>query len=1513
MKKRLLAFFLALVMAFTIVPVTAFAASTGDDWTVTVEKYDSENSAYLQEPAVLPYDAEHSSAPGIAEALLGVDAVRTTDDVLTGIRDGSQEDGFLDNGDTGENYRWIFVINGEIRDIAADAAPAGAVVRLIYTGAENDDSEFHLDGNRDELIRLLATLTDAQKEALGKNYADALKTALTGTPKRIEANIAGIKENLAVTEVTLDRTEAALTVGETVTLNAAVSPDYALDPTVTWTSSDEAVASVADGVVTAVAAGSATITAAAGDVTASCEVTVTEPVRNGLASLKFMDGSSASSSNEYVLAPAFDPAVKEYTVEVPDSKSMFYAWATLDTERSSSATITAAWVNLNTNTDKTQTITSGKNAGQSLAGAAVSGDASNTVTITVADGEFTDTYTVTIVRTDPTLTALSLDGAKLNETFKAATREYTATTAASSVTVQATPRSGNYTVTYNGDSSAEAALEMGENTVKILVRNSGGYENTYTLTITRVAQIVVDFDVTPDDANVRLKDALGALVEPQDGKYYLMAGAEYSYTVQKDGYIAQKNTFTLNEGGTIEIVLDEATENPNLDKTIYAQWANFRNGSNHLGITDAPTPYAPEDAELLWAVKYGSGWSEAPGSPIIVDGDIITYTGSTIKRLDRNTGAILAQGDMVGASSFAIVPPTYADGMIFVGLSGGRIQAFNARTLESLWVYTDELGGQPNCPITYKDGYIYAGFWNSETKAANFACIYTIDEDHANPTEEKLASWTYTRTGGFYWAGAYASTQYVVVGTDDGVGGYTTESASLLVFDRITGELVASQDGIRGDIRSNVSYDPQSDRVFFTSKGGVLCNAKIDWATGQILDFHQTVIVNAAGTEYAMSTCTPSVYNGRIYIGVSGDSQFGQNSGHAIAVYDLNSDGSMTLAYTYAIMGYPQTSAMVTTAYAAEDGYVYIYLPYNHTPGGVSVLKDRKGQTEPLTTTDAGYSEVFTPVSPLAQYCICSTIADEYGTIYYKNDSCYVMAITSKIESLEIEELPTAYTENEDGIYTAEGLKAVTMLANGLERDVTDYVTVAKDEEKDCYTVSYTYGFDNANYGLNTLTREIYTVTLLEGEGYTVTGETTVLDGEDYTFTLGIDYRYEAGSDFAVLVNGETVTAVDGVYTVENVSSNLEITVEGVQEKVLEPVTVYFSFSHDEKFEFCEDSGAVMALKEIEVPYFDLANYGLENFYFSSENYGDDGDGLPGSDLDPGTAEFAYGKVTMLHLYIYATEVYYCGIDPADAGQGYLADQGILGTDVFNISGSQGSTFLNNIWNYDLNLNYYLNYEYPLASPGWGSTSDQILLHDGDIVTLGHFTDWSFFNDSASIFNYIETSNTELVQGEEITLTLYHAGADMSGSYTTAHTLIDYCPDVYCALVDAIPSGDVTEWTYVDAANDDGTLTVNTSDLAPGEYIFAIAGQPGAENPDAICSTPGGVRVTIAEKKAALGDVNGDGEVDVLDALLAYSYYMGRTELTEAQKAAADVNGDGEIDPIDATAIYRIYQNAFNN
>ena len=1504
MKRRLLAFLLAFVMTFSLVPVNAFALeSSGAEVTASAEAVKTEGAKTTAEPAALLADDGAPVAEQAEENIVYTASLAKNegekDNLAVGDSFGHAYTFSASGTADVESFWGTFRFNPEtteffwIQDpgIGVEVDAEQGILRVggnsgtLPAGDYSFDVQFNTKALGDATVTL---------ESFKVNDVDYLSKPIAVT-RTVGCNVSWTED--AAYTVTGEKLVA---VGSNYSFTVAANEGYDATNMVVKVNGNEVAGTD----------GSYTVENVSSDLAITVEG-VTEVVQEtaGLSVLKFGDTSTESKAKMFQLVPAFDPAVKEYTVLVPDNSNMFYAWATRADDRSGSTTITAKWVNLNVDTEKTQILTSGKASGQSLAGFAPTGTKVNTMTVTVVDGDFKDEYKLTSVRVAPSLTALSLDGVRFAESFSATKMAYTATTAAESVTVAATPRDESYTVTVNGSSDTTVPLTVGENEIEVVVTNPGGYTNTYTITVTRVGSVEVGFTVDPADAKVTVWDSNKDRVAPADGKYTVMSGAEYTYLVQKDGYVSQKSSFKFSESSTIDITLAVATENPNLDRSITAEWGNFRNGNDNLGITNAKTPYAPEDTELLWAVKHGTGWAAAPGSPIMVDGDIYTYSGSTIRRLNSMTGETVTEGTMVGSSSYSIVPMTYGDGMVFVGLSDGRIQAFNAKTLESLWVYTDELGGQPNCPITYKDGYIYAGFWNSEARNANFACINTIDEDHASATEVKYASWTYTRAGGFYWAGAYVTDKLAIVGTDDGAGGYDTNGAALLVFDRFTGEKLDTHEGIRGDIRSNVSHDPQSDRVFFTTKGGILGNAKIDWETGKILDYKEAVISDANGNTYAMSTCTPSVYNGRIYIGVSGTSQFGANSGHAIAVYDLNGDGSMTKAYAYGIIGYPQTSAMVTTAYAGEDGYVYIYLPYNYTPGGISVLKDRPGQTAPLTTTNSGYSEVFTPAAPLAQYCICSTIADQYGTLYYKNDSCYMMAITSKIESLEITQYPTI-TENEDGTLTVDGLKAVTKLRNGEERDVSKYVSVTKNEQTGGYTVSYTYGFDNENYGLKTVTAEIadYTVTIPTGEGYTITGEKTAKGGKDYTFKLELDYRYEAGEDFAVQVNGETVTGEKGVYTVKNVSTDLVITVKGVKEKVLKPVTVYFSFSHDDTFESCNESGETMALKEVTVPYFDLELYGLENFYFASENYGPasgDPTGGPGSALDPGTKEFAYGKVTMFHLFIYATEVYYLGIDPADAGKGYLKDNG-LGSSIFNVTGSTGSTFLQEIWNYDLNLNYYLNYEYPLAGPGWGSTSDQILLRDGDIVTLGHFSDWSFFNDTTSIFNYIVADKTDPVQGDKIKLELYHAGNGMGGDYTTAHTLIDYSPSVYCTPVNDIVSGDVTTWQNVGDAEADGSLVVDTSKLAPGEYIFALAGQPGKENPGAICSTPGGVRVTVHEKPVVKGDIDGDGKVNALDVSALYSAIFSGEEL---DAAVADINGDGKINVLDVSALYALVMN----
>ena len=358
------------------------------------------------------------------------------------------------------------------------------------------------------------------------------------------------------------------------------------------------------------------------------------------------------------------------------------------------------------------------------------------------------------------------------------------------------------------------------------------------------------------------------------------------------------------------------------------------------------------------------------------------------------------------------------------------------------------------CRGCYHDGYIYTGFWLGETMEANYVCLSVTDEDPANAKEEKLPTWTYTSKGGFYWSGAYVSDDYMILGTDDGAAGYTTGHASVLSLDPKDGTLIDSLTlSETGDIRSSMTY--VSGTCYFTTKGGYFYGLSVD-AAGKLGTLRKLKLYNYASdaANPAMSTSTPTVYNGRAYIGVSGTSQFGAYSGHNITVIDL---GSWDIAYTVRTQGYPQTSGLLTTAYAAETGSVNVYFFDNYTPGKLRMLTDRPGQTAPAETIVESYTTggsttsyetayaLFTPVGDDAQYAICSPIVDEYGNIYFKNDSARLMAITSTIERLELTAQPdkTSYAAGET--FDPAGMKVTAVYTNGAARDVTDYVTWSEE------------------------------------------------------------------------------------------------------------------------------------------------------------------------------------------------------------------------------------------------------------------------------------------------------------------------------------------------------------------------------------------------------------------------------------------------------------------------------------
>ena len=180
------------------------------------------------------------------------------------------------------------------------------------------------------------------------------------------------KKVVAVTSISLDKTSLELAQGETATLTATVKPDDASDKTVTWTSDKATVATVdANGKVTAVAEGTATITAKAGDKTATCTVTVKKNV----------------------------VAVSSITLDK----------SSLELTEGETATLVAT-VKPDNATDKTVTWTSDKASVATVdANGKVTAKAEGTATITAKAGDKTATCSVSVKKSVVAVESITLD------------------------------------------------------------------------------------------------------------------------------------------------------------------------------------------------------------------------------------------------------------------------------------------------------------------------------------------------------------------------------------------------------------------------------------------------------------------------------------------------------------------------------------------------------------------------------------------------------------------------------------------------------------------------------------------------------------------------------------------------------------------------------------------------------------------------------------------------------------------------------------------------------------------------------------------------------------------------------------------------------------------------------------------------------------------------------------------------------------------------------------------------
>lgn len=165
----------------------------------------------------------------------------------------------------------------------------------------DDDSVARLDGNR----------------IIAVNNGETKITATCGIVK----TSAKVTVTTKVEQITLNKAEGVLTVGNSVTVTATVTPDNATNTTINWTSSDEKVATVdSNGKVTAVAAGNATIKATSesdGDVSADYALTVNKAAAKPATRYSGTTSSAGAAATPSYTAPSAPSASTPTYVPAP--------------------------------------------------------------------------------------------------------------------------------------------------------------------------------------------------------------------------------------------------------------------------------------------------------------------------------------------------------------------------------------------------------------------------------------------------------------------------------------------------------------------------------------------------------------------------------------------------------------------------------------------------------------------------------------------------------------------------------------------------------------------------------------------------------------------------------------------------------------------------------------------------------------------------------------------------------------------------------------------------------------------------------------------------------------------------------------------------------------------------------------------------------------------------------------------------------------------------------------------
>lgn len=425
-------------------------------------------------------------------------------------------------------------------------------------------------------------------------------------------------------------------------------------------------------------------------------------------------------------------------------------------------------------------------------------------------------------------------------------------------------------------------------------------------------------------------------------------------------------------------------EHPDVDTA----WNGFANGGSG-SATDALTPTTKTDTpswalNLLTEEQQKAGASASASDPIVANGKVYLVTGASVwngktwnavlNEVDPETGSVVRSLEL-GSSMDSTCRPVIAQGIILIPLSGGYLQAVSAKTFETLW-YSDAFTNQNLSSLTVDGDYVYINtldYWSGND-------VQNGTVRRINIHTGAVAGSASVTDGGFYWSGGLMVNGYYVVGSDFGqVRVYSADLSKLVASFKLSG----------GNIRSALTVHD----------GYVYAVTRDDGTLHKLTIGSDGSIAEAGKVQFApYSTSTP-VFSGK-YAFICGATASNWKAKGLLSIIDLSdmSVRQITKADGEELGFESKSTPLVST----RDGETYVYFTLNGAKGNWPNYTSGGG-VYMYKLGDAEATEVFVPGSGYANYCMASVVCDEFGNLYYTNDSGHLFCVKSQAHRVKFD------------------------------------------------------------------------------------------------------------------------------------------------------------------------------------------------------------------------------------------------------------------------------------------------------------------------------------------------------------------------------------------------------------------------------------------------------------------------------------------------------------------------------